>query len=280
MSSILTARPDIKGHQAESTLMPSGFVERTYNIRWKVVADGTISPVQVLLYPGLPQEGETLDLSTQHYNNFDTTVYCARRRVTIQETKIAFVDCEYLPFPSLEKTRESWNDEKIELTVWRDRDGKAVVNSAKQWFNPPITVPFPTAVGSIEKYYSPFDFSFLTPYLYGVNDSYWRSYAPGTALLGGANAEKLDFFGVTFWRVTYKIAINEVLGWKKAVLDMGRYQKGTDGGYEPILPGGTEVATEPMLLNGSGKPKTADAPPTFLEFNFNQDVDLYSLGIF
>lgn len=160
-----------------------------------------------------------------------------------------------------------------EEVVDEDQTGKAVVNSASDPFDPPITEEDPRQVLTIVRNEPSFDWATAYQYRNAVSsDEFWGA-APGQAKVVRISAKRAwDQYlaansitpGGFFWIVTYEFEFN-IKGWHRFVLDQG--MRKLSGGNQSliVLLDGTSV-TSPVLLDGNGGVLAASAEPVFLEF--------------
>ena len=177
----------------------------------------------------------------------------------------------------------------------------AVVNSAGQPFDPPLTEPRTRLVASIRYNSEDFDPSDANEFQESVND---EPVTIGTitvrermAKIIEYSAEPQEFNGINYWSVTIKVEINtnetldaegEVVaqGFDREVLDQGIFElkdpdlPATDKLLVRMTTDDKEEVTEPLKLDGEGKklnPQTKD--PVFLPFKTNRQKNFGPLRL-
>lgn len=172
----------------------------------------------------------------------------------------------------------SWDFAQFTRVAYKDRDGKAILNSAGQYFDPPIEIDDSRPVLTVVRNEPSYNPSLAYQYRDAVNSDAFYGAPPGTAKvvkITGASAVEND---IPFWRVTYEFSFNPD-GWQPSILDQGRYAK-IGGKLVPIPEfdtDGNEIrgshVADPVPLNGNGA-RLADPNPdnaVFLDFNvFNE----------
>ncbi len=200
-------------------------------------------------------------------------------------------------------TEVAWSSATYSEPVTVDIDGNAVVNSAGQPFDPPLTQDRHPVVATIVYNSESYDPNTALNFQDYVND------APATianlenvpermARILEIGATQQYWEDITYWRVTVKVEINneplwdedgdhEGQGWDRRVLDQGLFEKITVGEGEEAedktvrmrTDDGEEV-TEPLKLDGEGgklDPQTDD--PVFLTYKTFKEADFSQLNL-
>jgi len=215
------------------------------------------------------------------------------------------------PFGRIENPLElpakvSWSSEAYTAPVVSafDESGDKtipIVNSAGQPFDPPLTEPRRTLVGTVTYNSETFNPIEAEQFQESVND------AP--AIIGNITVlermakiiefvgEEQEFEGIDFFAVTIKVQLNTnqtikkveggddivvAQGWDREVLDQGLFELTTADPPKLVRMSTDdgEQVTEPIKLNGEGKkldPQTAD--PIFLAFKTNRQKDFSGLRL-
>ncbi len=185
--------------------------------------------------------------------------------------------------PLEEPTTLSWSSEARSIAETKDKDGNAIVNSAGQQFDPPLTGDSHTLVATL-KYNS----AVFNP-VQGVD--FQDSVNEAATTVGNVNinarqgkileigAEERFFEDIIYWEVTVKVGLRRET-WDRVVMDMGIYGLDDDGKIVRLITEDGEEATEPLKLNGSGKvldPQTA--PAVFITFRVSDEKNFAVLNL-
>lgn len=168
--------------------------------------------------------------------------------------------------PLLESPDYDWDGVTFEEVVDQDVDGLAVVNSAGDYFDPPITRDANRSVLTVTRNESSFNPGLADLYRDVVNSDTFAGAAPGTVKCSSIKGKWVpfpDLFAGGYWQVTYVFHFKRE-GWNRVILDQG-FRKLDGTTRKPILIDG-EPASSPVLLNGLGDELTPGNPPEFLEF--------------
>lgn len=170
----------------------------------------------------------------------------------------------------------------FEKAVDMDINGVPVLNSAGDYFDPPVTKDEARVVIRITKNFASFTGADVLAYSNKTNGDVFYGYPIHSLKVAPPRAQQLfsQFTGSTYTRVEFQLEFNPD-GWKKKVINLGLRQLGSVGGSEalvPILFGGVP-ATAPALLDEDGH---ALAPPVtkdnvlVLEFDIYEELDFTS----
>jgi len=195
-------------------------------------------------------------------------------------------------------TEVSWSTAAYTEPVTVDIDGNAILNSAGQSFDPPLTQDRHTIVATIaynSESYDPDNGSQFQDHV--NNEPATIANLPNVparmARILEIGAVQHFWEDISYWRVTVKVEINraewnqgegdEGQGWDKRLLDQGIYElKEKDGDLNTVrirTDDGEEV-TEPVRLNGFGeKTWPASADSTFLTFKTDKEADFSQLNL-
>jgi hypothetical protein len=156
--------------------------------------------------------------------------------------------------------------------VIRDVDGNLICNSAGDPFNPPIRRDDSRPVLTVVKNYpAPFDMNLADDFRDTINITPFFGRPPGTVKCRAPRAARL-FHSVIgeYYRVTLQFDFNRD-GWNARPLDEGfRYASG--GQLVPAL-SGNALATEPVLLDGSGGLLAVGGDPMFHDYQIYEGRD-------
>lgn len=175
--------------------------------------------------------------------------------------------------PLGQKQLMNWDAEQFEQIVDEDIDGNAIVNSAGDYFDPPVTGDQSRPILTITRNQKFFDPSVAETYADTVNSAPFYGRPPRTMKMAAPVARQLYsplvYEDGYYWEVTYTFHGNRYT-WDKILLDQGMRQK-AGGAREQVIVDGAPVSS-PVLLSGG----TALAPggePEFLAFQIYPGVD-------
>ena len=181
-----------------------------------------------------------------------------------------------------------WNFTVSNEKIDRDIEGKAIVNSAGESFDPPITKDVYDLVLRITRNQSNFNHLQAAEYIGAINSDYFYGFEPGMVRCTNYSGRKIRVGSLSYWQVTYEFQIRyaEVsgvnTGWKRRILDQGMhtYDGLDDEGYVkwkkiPVKDdkGNNVPTSEPFPLDGNGN-KLPGARHTAREHEF-EEFDIY-----
>ena len=237
--------------------------ERNYERRFRVVTDSRLTGVRdVLSAAGLPVKGDIYATADE----LDSGARCKSRDAAQDDDNPAVwvVTCHYDTTteeqdeePTQRRTRYRWGTAQFQRVAWKDIDGKAIVNSAGQYFDPPIEVDDSRPTLTVTRIERTYNQALAIQYQDAVNSDSFLGFAPGQVKVASIEAEDFEENGVIYWTVKYEFHFRRE-GWIKEPLDQGRYEKW--GNFlVPIKErdeDGNELDTyvsDPVPLDGQGK---------------------------
>jgi hypothetical protein len=188
------------------------------------------------------------------------------------------------PQDPLDQPKEvAWSSSAYTRPVVKDNDGNAIVNSAGESFDPPLTEDGHNVVGTITYNSDQYDPQLGATFEDAVNKDTEKianlTAEPRTAKIIEVGATQEFFSGTPYWVVTVKVEIN-LNTWDREVLDQGLHELApislelvrmeTDDGAD---------ATEPLLLNGGGERLLPGEDPEFLTFRTLEEKDFAPLNL-
>lgn len=167
--------------------------------------------------------------------------------------------------PLDERPRLSWDRAQFERVVEKDTGGNAILNSAGDPFDPPVTLDDSRPVLTITRNEASFDTTLAESYKDCVNTDVFFGWPAGQVKVGAITAEEQwsDYLNDTYVVVKYEFHFNPN-GWQKSILDQG-YRAKSGATRKLILIDG-QPATSPVPLDGSGAQLSATGTPVFLAF--------------
>ncbi|WP_254509892.1 hypothetical protein [Anatilimnocola floriformis] len=252
--------------------------ERRYTRVFQVITDSALDgPLLVRTAPGIPGRGNIYATATE----FDpgakvkTITPSQSDNPKIWEVRVEYDSVtEDEPENPLERPPEvSWSAAPYSRVAWKDNDGKAIVNSAGHYFDPPLEVDDSRPVLSVTRNEAAFNPSLAIDYQDAVNSDGFLGFSPGQAKVAKIDASSATENDIFYWKVSYEFHFRRE-GWELSVLDQGRYEK--IGGKPVPIPefdvAGNEIpgsqVTDPVPLNGAGARLNNPGPDTvqFLSF--------------
>lgn len=205
------------------------------------------------------------------YHELDAGSFCIalRPKVFTSDGANWKVSIEYGPWdprteenPLEKKLEMDWDWVEFEKIADVDRNGKAVVNSAGDYFDPPVVMDDSRPILRIVRNEPVFSMLYASNYKDSINSLPWYGYPKYSVKCNSITAKLQYSMNIPgdnkwYWTVTYQFHLNPDL-WEKKVLDQGLRQT---GGI-PIIKGGIP-ATSPVLLDGHGSPGSAGTYLTF-----------------
>jgi hypothetical protein len=184
--------------------------------------------------------------------------------------------------PTIWDVDVSIETQEVTENIYHDAAGEALVNSAGQpfeegvaqsFYDEKVTVGFNATSASLNT-----RIAALRAARGKINDSATTITVAGVAVSYAAYTLKLidvkcnPVYGdITYWRVelifSYRAAVDEegnAIGWKRNILDQGKYELDGDGELVPILDANNEPITEPVYLDGEGHAVAAGGDPVFI----------------
>ena len=252
---------------------------------WNVTVDSVLYASMAVVEAVRAQAAEIGDAHPQN-------PYAFLRKLTPSATdnrKIWNVTGEYREFtfessdsPLDEPKNVDWSSNTYTAPVVKDNDGNAVVNSAGQPFDPPLTEPRHTLVATITYNSDQYNPNLALDFQDKVNEGQEKianlSVPARMARIMEVGATQQFQEDIEYWAVTIKVEIDPRT-WDKEVLDQGIFEKdGTETKRMSTDDG--EGVTEPLKLDGAGAkldPQTAD--PVFLTFKTFEETNFAPLDL-
>ena len=148
------------------------------------------------------------------------------------------------------------------------------MNSAGDWFDPPLVRDDSRPVLTIVRNEADFDPEIADSYRDTVNDDYFFGAAAGRVKCVSITGKQLFSADVLpggfYWVVTYTFQFNRD-GWASPLLDQG-FRRLVSGSRRAILVDG-QPASAPVLLDGSGGVLTPGDPPVYQTYHLYLEAD-------
>ena len=263
---------------------------RVYHVQMNSVNDGPVLARRAW-DPGTPETRipSVWDLHPDDPNAFVTNVDCS----PIEDEPMLFeVTVDYSTdstkrpeeSPLLEPTEYEWGTFAQSFILEEDRSDppKVVANSAAEPFDPPIEVEmhgmsFRITRNEAGNIWGPQAGENFNAYADTVNKAQFLFALPGYARMADIRALARHMPpNIDYWRVSYEILIGR-RKWQRLVLDRGVYELRMVNGVltrvqikDPL----TEAPiTQPVYLDGTGKPLGVGKPAVYLEFKVYDEAN-------
>lgn len=179
----------------------------------------------------------------------------------------------------------SWGLNRFERVVEEtieDKDGntQAILNSAGDYFDPPVTCDDSRPTLRIIRNEKSFDAKYADAWKDTLNKKTFFGFDPGTVKMTMPTGD-LEYNPVCgfFYPVTYEFEINPD-GWRKKILDQGmRTADANTGDISPCVDKDGNPVTTPVLLDGSGGQLQSGDDPFYMEFDIYNEADFGVLNL-
>mgnify|MGYP000937287965 CR=1 FL=1 len=188
---------------------------------------------------------------------------------------------QYNPNPLLRPPQISWSSVSYEEDFIKDVTGKAVLNSAGDYFEPPAKVQRSRWQVTYAK-----NVPGVPPWIFGYIDAINSD----NFYLDGVSVPRacafLESVQISPVKIEDNYAFRELTlsfllqgySWQPMILDQGLYEKDANGERKRIRIGG-EPVSDPVLLDGNGKPLVDPSPSNarFLPFKAYKELPFSSI---
>lgn len=150
--------------------------------------------------------------------------------------------------------------------VWEeDADGKAIMNSAKQIFDPPLEEDDDRPIVTFVRNEAEFPFLLAVEYERAVNSDGWWGLDPGQAKIQSITGQPQKENDVEFYQVTYELELKRD-GWDRKALDRGWAYRDANGKLQVIKDDDLYPSPTAVNLDGKGGLLEDGDEAVFLEF--------------
>lgn len=181
----------------------------------------------------------------------------------------------------------TWDFVSAEEIVDKDTDGKPVINSAYDYFDPPLTREKRDPIVTVVRNEATFDYDLAFAMQDVISSDVFLGAAAGLWKINkitGVAAESIALDGTkyTYWIVTYELQFNRN-GWKRPVLNQGMRQlnttlvNGVANGWEPILVNGQPISS-PAPLDNAGRALNPNATIVYKTFKVYFEMPFTNLN--
>jgi hypothetical protein len=184
--------------------------------------------------------------------------------------------------------KRAFTFEKMQVPVYKDRDGKPIVNTVGDPMNPPLVVEYMIPIETITVNLSTTAFTsgMLLTYFMAVNSDTFHGWAAGKVRVDDISATEASYEDndgnvIPYWVVTIKLAYND-FGWQPELLNQGlRSRFVADGPIGPTLDNDMKEVTVQTPLTEAGLPLFgAAATPEachWIKFTIYNEISLSGL---
>lgn len=257
------------------------FDNREYTSQWRVItSEAVIGPIDVLIGTAFTI-GSTTYTSFYEYDNYAYLAELSAReegnariswivdgKFTTHMDPVKHIEGVFSRDPEI-----SWTFGSFEEVATKDRDGKAIVNSAKKPPMPAIMRTSRTLCMSYTRNEASFDIATLEDMIDCINSATFLGAAPRTVKLADVSAQQGFERGIPYYRISYKFERRKS-GWDIDVIDQGMI----DASNNHIMLKGVRV-TAPVPLDGSGFPLPEGQDPKFITLKLNRLANFNTLAI-
>lgn len=282
----VTLLDELREDSAKGALATSGQVTFTHRREFRAECPSNLAPFEVGL-----DLGNNWGLYLGSFHPLDITSTLRSLDINREKTRnpwtyLCVANYSNEPFdqtddPLAQPVEIRWATKQHQRAVIKDRYGTACLNTAGDYFDPPIEIPTAraelTAVRNEPNFSGPLALAFV----FHVNQATYSGATPGTLLCTGIESERKIKNQTVYWATTYTFEY-EPNGWQPEVLNQGIYQKNaTTGKRERIYTDGREV-TDPVPLDSGGRaiaPSSLPAAAVFRKFDVIPEADFAALGL-
>lgn len=152
--------------------------------------------------------------------------------------------------------------------------GNAIVNSAGDPFDPPLTDQIPALFMNVE-WNTASNLSSLLVHIGKTNSDSWQGFGADTWMITSFHSEEVPYNDTVYYKNTLDCALKTSKWRPIKVLNVGFREK-IDGELKNIKIKGQD-ATAPVALDADGTAVTDGSDPIFLEFNTKEQVSISSV---
>lgn len=184
--------------------------------------------------------------------------------------------------PLLQNEIWEWGSVASEEPVDRDFEGKPLVNSSDESYDPPQTMCVYDATLRITRNQEQFDTVQAAQYRGAVNSDTAFNFPIGQIKIQSISARLIRIVGIAFWEVSYEFHMRTD-GWIRKRLDEGFRTKEIvemEAVYTVCREGANNTGdplSQPVLLDGNGQKLAEGADPHFLEW---EDFEKLPFSVF
>jgi hypothetical protein len=155
--------------------------------------------------------------------------------------------------PTFQPLNPRFSSVNTPQACFEDVDGNPIVNSAGDYFDPPIERDFPRWTLTVTRNELHPALARIGPHANRINEATWNGFPPKTVKLGPVQLPSPEFshqLGILFYPIEYVFEINFDT-WTRQSINHGYRQLDSAGKIIPILVGGVP-ASSPVMLDRAG----------------------------
>lgn len=282
----------LRGRRMRLTVNSDGRVVRTHTRRYRVLSDILIDPFEALAELGLeayePHEADSaasvrsIDIEEELTRSSSDSTHYTYLATIEWSTEMPEPRGED---PLSEPPRSRWSGIDVSKAVYKDREGRAILNTAGDYFfDPSLEATIVHPVLTISRNEPTFVPAFVFAYAGTINSAEFYGAPPRTLKMKSPAAESDYYNGQVYWKVTYEFELN-LNEWQPEVLNQGLREKaiGPTTYRRPILDKESRrPITDPVPLNQGGQPVPLEDLPdnaVFLRPEILLERDFNELGL-
>jgi hypothetical protein len=242
--------------ESEATVDNQGRVSRQHTEKTYFESDSPASTAEILdrlgLQPGDPHEYDPLVglksvkvVQLKHRNPYRYEIVKTFSN-TIPDQQDMETDNPFDDEPEV-----SWEDGEAEITIDKDRDGKAILLPTGRPFDPGVKILIPAGRLVITRNERVLDVDPGLNYRKRVNANPWAGRAAETMMLKSITSNRKTRNRIVYFPTTYTFEWNP-LGWNEELLAADTYEI-VDDEVRPIRDGDGNPITDPLPISESGQ---------------------------
>ena len=207
-----------------------------------------------------------------------------------QDGRVWHINCSYTTdIPPLPETNNpldmpvkiEYRSQKRKRVAWADKDGKPILNTAWQTFDPPLEFDENDGVMTFTRNEASFSYGAnVIPVINRTNSSSIWGADTGTLKIQDISAQNAWFEGTQYWSVTRTVEYRST-GWKEKILSRGlMFFNELAGEYERIRDKNGQDVTDPVCLDANGEPVDPASLPGAAYYQEFRLCDTYDFSQF
>jgi hypothetical protein len=264
---------------------------RTYSRTFRVITDDKYDGARLVSRaPGIAL-GNIYDTTNPHtsVNEQDLQSFCMGIKVQCAHVDGCTweVTFEYGPYdptihpenPLDQPAEIAWTFAPFESIADEDVNGDAIVNSAGDYFDPPVMKDDSQPVLTITRNEPTFDPLLAAECRDKTNDAPFLGSAPGTVKVMDISGDRQwNAQCQWYWKVRYEFKFDKKT-WTRTLLDQGVMELDPGGTHQQVIQNSGVPSASPSLLDGSGHVLAHGSPPVYLDFDIYEPIDFGQFNI-
>jgi hypothetical protein len=254
---------------------------RTFQVETDSAAVGPVAIAHALPFAiGTPYQTSTEKYPGAYIQNFRFDAASSDGRTWRVGVEYGPFDASQFPENPFDRRPDyEWSFVEFQRIVDEDIHGEAIVNTAKEYFDPPVEIDDSRPVCTVTRNEDHFNIHLAKEFRDSINESEFWGWPAYTVKCKSISAKlALDPLVGWYWVVTYILEFNPDQ-WGREILSQGLRQLNTAGtAYAPILINGSQT-TSPVPLDEKGHALPPDGDPVFLTFDVYREMDFSILNL-